>query len=407
MTKQNQNIEKQPIIEVRASKTAEWDDTFSLMSWWKKDTVRKAKVMVVGAGALGNEVIKNLALLGIGHILLVDYDTIEYSNLSRSVLFREEDCGRKKGVVAIERLKQINPAIKAQYLDGNITTDIGLGIFRYVDVVIGCLDNRLARLSINRFCHKVNTTWVDGGIQDLGGNAFVFKPGKTCYECLLSSRDKKLLEHKLSCLDVAIQHTNLGRIPTTPISSSIIAAVQVQEALKVVNKEREEVQMLEEYFYYEGRSNTVLQRQYPKLKDHCPSHYRYDPIIISPLSAHITVDVALHWLSTFFGEDDPQIVLDQVLVLEVTSRKSEQTTKLPNPIPKSKINNQFIKQYTQHPGEELMLTKIMTQLDKSFDYQHMRLSECGIPELHIIRVLTDEGEHYVELSLDETYINFK
>ena len=67
----------------------QWDETFQLMHWWKPEDVQNAVIMVVGAGALGNEVLKNLALLNVGHILIVDFDTIEYSNLSRSILFRE------------------------------------------------------------------------------------------------------------------------------------------------------------------------------------------------------------------------------------------------------------------------------------------------------------------------------
>ncbi|HAV20946.1 MAG TPA: thiamine biosynthesis protein ThiF, partial [Firmicutes bacterium] len=74
-----------------------------LIPWWDQSKLKNAKVMVVGAGALGNEVIKNLALVGVGNILIIDMDIIENSNLSRSVLFRAEDCGRLKAEVAAER----------------------------------------------------------------------------------------------------------------------------------------------------------------------------------------------------------------------------------------------------------------------------------------------------------------
>src|SRR5574341_1342068 len=77
--------------------------TFELISWWERDTVSAAKVLVVGAGALGNEVIKKLTLMGIGHLFVVDFDTIEAANLSRSVLYRESDSGREKTEVAAAR----------------------------------------------------------------------------------------------------------------------------------------------------------------------------------------------------------------------------------------------------------------------------------------------------------------
>ncbi|MGA9398631.1 MAG: ThiF family adenylyltransferase, partial [Anaerolineaceae bacterium] len=124
--------------------------TFEFISWWERDKVQAARVMVVGAGALGNEVIKNLSLMGIGHLFIIDFDTIEAANLSRSVLFREADNQRSKAEIAAARAKQLNPQVKVQYLDGDVTSALGLGIIRRMDVVIGCLDNREARLAINR-----------------------------------------------------------------------------------------------------------------------------------------------------------------------------------------------------------------------------------------------------------------
>src|SRR5262249_5613347 len=82
-----------------------------LISWWRQERLAAARVLVVGAGALGNEVVKNLALLGLGTVYLIDLDTVEPSNLSRSVLFRAEDGGRGKAEVAAQRAREINPDI--------------------------------------------------------------------------------------------------------------------------------------------------------------------------------------------------------------------------------------------------------------------------------------------------------
>ena len=95
--------------------------TFSFISWWEREKVENAKVMVVGAGALGNEVIKNLTLMGVGSIFIVDFDTIELANLSRSVLFRESDSGRNKAEIAAARAKDLNPNVHVQYFHGDIT----------------------------------------------------------------------------------------------------------------------------------------------------------------------------------------------------------------------------------------------------------------------------------------------
>src|SRR5690554_4196160 len=103
---------------------------FRLIAWWEQEKLTAARILVVGAGALGNEVLKNLALLGVGSVHIVDFDEIEGSNLSRSVLFRSRDRGRSKAEAAAEAVMDINPEIKVQALCANVITDIGLGLFR-------------------------------------------------------------------------------------------------------------------------------------------------------------------------------------------------------------------------------------------------------------------------------------
>src|SRR2546421_11957613 len=84
------------------------------IEWWDQEKVAAAKVLVIGAGALGNEVIKNLALLGVGHILIIDMDRIEASNLSRSILFRQTDEGNFKAQTAARAAREIYCGIDAQ-----------------------------------------------------------------------------------------------------------------------------------------------------------------------------------------------------------------------------------------------------------------------------------------------------
>src|SRR5690606_29909653 len=142
-----------------------------LISWWDQDLLQAAKILVVGVGALGNEILKNLALLGVGEIYLVDMDRVEISNLSRSVLFRAEDAGKFKAEVAAARLRESNPELRVVPIVGNINFEVGMGLFRHVDVVIGGLDNREARMAINRRCWLTNTPWIDGAIEALNGVA--------------------------------------------------------------------------------------------------------------------------------------------------------------------------------------------------------------------------------------------
>lgn len=101
---------------------------FRLISWWDQPRLAAAKVLVIGAGALGNEILKNLALLGVGHVFVADLDAVENSNLSRSVLFREGDAGRGKAELAAARARDIYPALRVQPFRGNIVYDLGLGV---------------------------------------------------------------------------------------------------------------------------------------------------------------------------------------------------------------------------------------------------------------------------------------
>lgn len=209
---------------------------FELITWWDQDRLKNSKVVVFGAGALGNEILKNLALIGVGNVLVVDMDIIENSNLSRSILYRADDIGKSKAVVACERIREIYPEINAKAFHGNLVNDLGLGVYLWADVMIGGLDNREARVAINSAAMATNTPWVDGAIEVLNGVARVFKPGEgPCYECTMSKVDWQLLESRKSCAMLTREEMTEGRVPTTPTSSSIIAGIQVQEAVKIIH----------------------------------------------------------------------------------------------------------------------------------------------------------------------------
>jgi adenylyltransferase/sulfurtransferase len=250
--------------------------TFGYISWWQQEVVRGATVLVVGAGALGNEVLKNLALMGIGNILVADFDTIEDSNLSRSVLFRESDRGRRKSEVAAQRVKQLNPDVKVQAWHGDVNYEMGLGVFRHVDVVVGCLDNREARLSLNRFSWAIGKPWVDGAIQELMGIVRVFWRGQgACYECTLTDLDYQIISLRYSCPLLARENVLQGKVPTTPTSASIVAAFQTQEALKLIHDM--EVQP-GKALMINGLTNDIYTTEYPVRED-CMSHARLEPIV--------------------------------------------------------------------------------------------------------------------------------
>jgi molybdopterin/thiamine biosynthesis adenylyltransferase len=231
--------------------------------------------MVVGAGALGNEVIKNLGLLGVGHLVIVDMDRIERSNLCRSVLFRESDEGRPKAEVAAAAVAGLYPDVDAVPLVANVLGEVGLGWFRWAEVVVGALDNREARLLVNACCAQVGRPWIDGGIEVLSGIVRGFAPPETaCYECTLGESDWKELDQRRSCSLLARRAAARGGTPTTPTTASVIGAIQAQEVVKRLHGLES---LAGSGFVFEGLGHQSYAVGYP-INPQCPWHEPPPPI---------------------------------------------------------------------------------------------------------------------------------
>lgn len=281
---------------------------FRLIGWWDQSRLSNARVLVIGAGALGNEIIKNLALLGVGHLIIADKDRIENSNLSRSVLYRSEDSGKPKSLVAAEAAKRIYPDIKVRPIQCDVIHDLGAGVYRWADLVLGGLDNREARLSINRQCWRVGRPWIDGAIEVIQGVARVFVPDilqqNPCYECTMSQRDWDLLAHRRSCNLLTRSQMQSGRVPTTPTIASIIAGIQVQEAVKLLHGLPT---LSGRGLVFAGDSTDAYQVEYQRKPD-CLSHETFDRIIELPQSSDELT--ALQVLEQARGLLGPQAVLE-------------------------------------------------------------------------------------------------
>src|ERR1035438_1959446 len=115
------------------------EDRFSrlrLISWWDQEKIAKCRLLVIGAGALGNEILKNAALLGFTQVVVVDMDRIEESNLSRAVLYRSEDVGRFKADAASTAFQSLAPGSTAHAVIANVVHGCGLGLFEWSDVIV-------------------------------------------------------------------------------------------------------------------------------------------------------------------------------------------------------------------------------------------------------------------------------
>jgi molybdopterin/thiamine biosynthesis adenylyltransferase len=295
---------------------------FKLISWWEQSILKKSKILVIGCGALGNEVVKNLAMLGAGNIYVVDMDNVEKSNLTRSVLFRKEDEGKLKAETVCRRAKEINDEIEINYFNGNIF-ELGLGIFKEMDVIICGLDNREARLFVNQSCWKVNRPWIDGAIETLNGVARMFiPPDGVCYECTMNEVDYKLLNKRKSCLLLGLDDIQQGKIPTTPTISSIVAGVQVQEAVKYLHKKDFEL-LNGKGFVFNGLKNESYLVEYQK-QENCPSHYTFENFRkFKKKFIDVTLEDVLGFGKDYFKEQEFEIEFNNEVVYSLVNEKGE------------------------------------------------------------------------------------
>src|SRR5256714_2837730 len=253
-----------------------------LIAWWDQEKIARCRLLVIGAGALGNEILKNAALLGFTKIVVVDMDRIEESNLSRAVMFRAGDVGERKAEVAARAYRSLAPEATVHSLHANVIHGCGLGLFEWSDVILAGLDNREARLWINRSAWKVNRPWIDGAIEGINGVARVFLPGAApCYECTLGEVDWELLQKRMSCNLLALESATEGKVPTTPTISSIIAGVQVQEAVKLIHGLPT---LASKGFIFEGMNHSSYVVEYTSNED-CMSHYTLPEIVHLPESS--------------------------------------------------------------------------------------------------------------------------
>ncbi len=357
-----------------------------LISWWRQEKLAAAKILVVGAGALGNEVLKNLALLGAGRVFIIDFDAIETSNLTRSVLFRAGDAGRSKAEAAAAAVRALNPDVRVRALNGNVITDLGLGVFAEMDVVIGCLDNREARLWINRQCWKVGKPWVDGAIQEISGVTKVFvPPASACYECAMTEADYRLLNLRYSCPLLRREDIAEGKVPTAPTIASIVAGLETQEALKLLHGLPVQAGAA---FVFNGESNNFYTTRFQRRED-CLSHETYPAATGLPFGA---ASPAAALLKETGGRS---LVLDRDLLVSLSCPPCGTTKAILRPLVLVSQKEGMCPKCGQ-----AMRPEIIHEVDAEGALAKEPLRNVGVPAFDIVKVKTAKGMTFARLDGD-------
>jgi len=182
----------------------------------------QSKVAVVGLGGLGTVSSLYLALAGVGHLRLIDQDTVELHNLHRQVLYSKKDLRYPKVEASAKRLRNASPFVEVEPIAENINANNVEKLLSGVDCVVDGLDNMRTRYLVNRACAKLKIPYVFGAAIGVEGNLSVFAPPETpCLECVFPGVDDSSL---LTC-DVR------GVLGATP---GIIGTMQAMETIKIL-----------------------------------------------------------------------------------------------------------------------------------------------------------------------------
>lgn len=251
-----------------------------LVDGWNQEKLHNAKVMIVGAGALGCVVGPGLAMAGVGEIIFVDMDTVEISNLSRQLLFRDYHIGGAKAAHAALMLQSMNPDIQVRAIDSKVQ-DVPRKEFNNLTVLIDSLDNFDTRRWLNGLAIGENIPLVSGGMFGFWGNLQVVIPEKTpCLECQLLLPPHRLQK---ACTPIgtrreAKQEEPEEKVPSVSSVSFVIGGLMTQECFKIILEMEDSV--LREYLFWDGVSESFTRM--PILKNEscvvCSSQYRLEGI---------------------------------------------------------------------------------------------------------------------------------
>ncbi len=208
---------------------------------WDQKKVSSATIMIIGAGATGNELVKNLVLTGIGKIILIDYDIIEKSNLNRCVLFnlQSEIDNKYKVEVVKEACEILNPDVEIITIKENLN-DIDKNLYKKSTVICSCLDNVEARLQANNYAYYYNIPFIDSGIDEFYGTIqaiYSRVEDAACLQCSISGADLDLMWKKFSCTGKEMKTEDgetMGKMATIITTTAIIGGLQAQQVLKFV-----------------------------------------------------------------------------------------------------------------------------------------------------------------------------
>jgi adenylyltransferase/sulfurtransferase len=189
-----------------------------------QEKLKAARVLIVGLGGLGCAAAPYLAAAGVGHLTLVDFDTVSLSNLQRQILHRDARIGMAKVDSARTELSAINPHIHIDAVDGQLDDEQMAAQIAANDLVLDCTDNVATRDRLNRLCHAQRKPLVSGAAIRMEGqlSVFTYQADEPCYRCL----SRLFGDNALTCVEAGVMAPLVGTIGT----------LQAMEAIKLLTQ---------------------------------------------------------------------------------------------------------------------------------------------------------------------------
>ncbi len=294
-----------------------------LLEEWKQERLSSATVLIAGVGALGTVVATNLTMMGIGHLILVDFDIVELSNLNRQLLFSERDIGKPKVLAAKERLLAMNSEVEITTIYDDITK-MDKSIFKECDVVIDGLDNFDIKRWLNAMCIKFRKPLIHGGIYGWYGNVQVIIPFKTpCLECHPLIPDQRLQQSctrpDLTSEELQMQQSNA--MPSISPVAMTIGSIQAMEAAKILMGINT---ILDAFLFYDARSEAFTKIKLSRNPECaiCGDKFRTSELEIRVSDWDVKLSFIVKNLQIDYGLENPEIILNGRLLTNSDLNKS-------------------------------------------------------------------------------------
>ncbi|OLS25722.1 MAG: Molybdopterin-synthase adenylyltransferase [Candidatus Heimdallarchaeota archaeon LC_2] len=282
----------------------------SLIPDWDQQKLKNAKVIILGIGALGSYVATNLTLAGVGSLILVDFDTIETSNLNRQLLFVNDDVGKNKAEIAAQKLKKLNEDIDIIPF-GKSMEELPNSLISGTSLLLSCLDTFPGRRWANSLAIREKVPMITGGMYAFIGQIQTIIPYKTpCFECQPLIPEEKLAQ---ACSPLGEKRKELREekeepsLPAVSTVSSIIGGLMSQECLKLL---LEIGVPLNNYMVYDGLNNNYTTIELSKNKN-CPicgDNYKLKSAILLIFKDDNLTSVK-NRIAYAFGLADPKLMI--------------------------------------------------------------------------------------------------